>query len=64
MVAMMVILGLGANAGLGARTSVVVEEMVHQVLTEKEVHGGVDGKAAEVLRRGRVIGGVESIRKV
>ena len=56
-------LGLGANAGLGARTSAVIEEMVHQVHAEKEVRGEADGRAAEVLRRGRVIGGVESIRE-
>ena len=61
--AVMVDLGLGANAGLGARTSAVVEEMVLQVLAEKGVHGEIAGKAVEALRRGRVIGGVENILK-
>ena len=60
---MMVILGQGANAGLGARTGMVIEEAARRALSKEEVHGGVDGKVAEALLRGKVIGSIESIRK-
>ena len=60
--ATMMVLGQGANVGLGARTGVVIEEAAHRALIKEGVHGEVDGKITEALLRGKVIGSIESIR--
>ena len=57
----MVILGLGANDGLGAKTGLVIEAVVRRVLIREAAHG-ISGKEDMVLLTGKDSGGIESIR--